>query len=141
MLRVLHLEDDLGDRDLVEKTLKKQGLRHQAWWVNTKVSFCTVLDRLPVDVVLCDSGAPGFAGKEALELVRKRQPNAAFIFVTGHTSGPTFEALKNSGADAVVSKSDLPLVGDAVVRALKAKGVEIERRGTEGSGGTPQSGH
>ena len=130
MLRILHLEDNEADRELIEATLEKQGVEHELHWARTKTIFLTVLDRIPVDVVLCDSGGPEFDGKLALTLVRSRQPQAVFIYVTGHTKGEVLEALKQSGADGAVSKTNLPLVGETIVRALRARGRDIRTKGT-----------
>ena len=122
MLRILHLEDSEADTELIRAALNGQGVEYESHWAPTKALFVAILDRVPVDVVLCDSGGPGFDGKEALALVRSRQPQAVFIFVTGHTGGPVFDALKKSGADGVVSKSDFPLVGQTIARAFRAGG-------------------
>src|ERR1044071_357379 len=94
MLRVLHLEDSELDRELIRRALNEQGIEHESHWATTKALFVAVLDKMPIDVVLCDSGGPGFDGKEALALVRSRQPRAVFIYVTGHTEGAVFDTLK-----------------------------------------------
>jgi CheY-like chemotaxis protein len=134
MLRVLHLEDSEADRELICAAMNGQGIEHESHWVATKALFVTILDKLPVDVVLCDSGGPRFDGKEALALVRSRQPRAVFIFVTGHHDGPVFDGLKRSGADGVVAKANLPSVGEAIACALEARGRDsgTERTGVAG---------
>ena len=65
MLRVLHLEDSELDRELIRAALNEQGIEHESHWATTKALFTAVIDKLAVDVVLCDSGGPGFDGKEA----------------------------------------------------------------------------
>lgn len=125
MLRVLHLEDSELDRELIRAALNEQGIEHESHWATTKALFVAVLDKFPVDIVLCDSGGPGFDGKEALALVRCRQPQAVFIYVTGHTKGAVFDGMKTSGADGAVSKSNLRIVGETITGALKAKAQAI----------------
>jgi DNA-binding NarL/FixJ family response regulator len=125
MLRVLHLEDCEHDRELIRAALNDQGIEHESHWATTKALFTAVLDKMAVDVVLCDSGGPGFDGKEALALVRSRQPQAVFIYVTGHSKGAVFDALNRSGADGAVSKTNLPVVAETIVRALKARGRDL----------------
>ena len=131
MLRVLHLEDSELDRELIRVALNEQGIEHESHWATTKALFTAVLEKMAVDVVLCDSGGPGFDGKEAVALVRSRQPNAVFIYVTGHTKGPVFDAFKESGADGAVSKSHLPAVGETIVRALKSRGRDLPSKRTD----------
>lgn len=139
MLRILHLEDSLADRELIERALKRQSPDHEVWWATNQTAFTTILEKVPFDVVLCDGGTPEFDGKEALELVRKRQPKAAFIFVTGHAEGPVFEKLKRLNADAVFSKDDLPLVGKRIIDALGTRSVGVGRRETTVSRTTQRS--
>ena len=120
MLRILHLDDSLSDRELTEAALGSQGIKHELCWASNKTMFVALLDRIQFDVVLSDSGGPSFEGKEALALVRRRQPEAAFIFLTGHSKGPFFDALMQSGADGVLSKEDLAVIGETILRTVRA---------------------
>ena len=117
MLRILYLEDSEKDVELVRDVLSEYELH----WASSKALFVTLLDKHPIDVVLCDSGGPGFDGKEAFALVRSLQPQAVFIFVTGHSDGPVFDALNQSGADAVLSKNHLSLIGETIARVFSAR--------------------
>ena len=86
-LRILHLEDSTDDRDLTAAALDSQEIEHELHWAHSKEMFVALLDRIQFDVVLSDSGGPGFDGKEALAVVRRRRPEAVFIFLTSHVSG------------------------------------------------------
>lgn len=121
MLHILHLEDSGTDHDLIKLVLEGQGVEHELHWAQNRAMFVNILERIPVDVVLCDSAGPGFVGKEVLALVRSQEPNAVFIFLTGHTGGPVWHALERSGADGVLSKDEFPMVWEAIARALRAK--------------------
>ena len=121
MLRILLLDDSLPDRELTEAALGSLGIPHELCWASDKTKFVALLDRIQFDVVLSDSGGPSFAGKEALALVRRRQPEAAFIFLTGHTKGPFFDAMMRSGADGVLSKEDLGVIGETITHILRSR--------------------
>jgi DNA-binding NtrC family response regulator len=45
-----------------------------------------ILDREPVDVVICDEKMPGMQGSELLSIVRKKFPDTIRIILTGHAS-------------------------------------------------------
>jgi len=119
MLRILHFDDSLADRELTEAALGSQGIKHQLCWASNKAMFVALLNRIHFNVVLSDSGGPSFEGKEALALVRKRQPGAVFLFLTGHTNGPLFDALMRSGADGVLPKKDLAVIGETITRIVR----------------------
>src|SRR5882672_5118832 len=82
-LRILHLEDCELDKELIDRALASQGIRGERHWTQTGGEFATALAESSFDLVLCDSGGPGFNGMDALALTRQLQPGAAFIFVTG----------------------------------------------------------
>jgi DNA-binding NarL/FixJ family response regulator len=109
------------DRELTEAALHSQGIKHALCWASTKEFFVALIYNLHFDVVLSDSGGSSFGGKEALALVRRRQPEAVFIFLTGHTKGPVFDALMRSGADGVFSKGNLPVIGATIKRTVRAR--------------------
>lgn len=121
MLRILHLEDNSLDHELIESALEDHGIHGEIFWARTGEEFTTVLSKNEVDLVLCDNGGPNFDGKEALTLVRLLQPKAAFVYLTGYT-GPVLEELKQSGADGVVSKTKLAELALVVPLALEKRG-------------------
>ena len=95
------------------------GVEHQVFPVVTKAEFTDALDQGGFDVILSDSGLPGFVGKAALEIAKGQCPEVPFLFVSGHYSPGEAVRLKGAGAAAAISKSNLKALADAVLAALK----------------------
>ena len=120
-LRILYLEDSEIDHDLVKLRLSRQQLLCDLRWVSKLEDFSLALHEQTFDAVLCDSTGPEFEGQKALEMVRERQPAAAFLFLTGHRPGPVLESMKRLGADAVISKDDMESLGDGILQAVQSR--------------------
>ena len=74
VLRVLHLEDDVTDTELVRATLEVEGLQNQLTRVQTQHDFIAALKRGTFDVVLADYTLPSFDGLSALRIARQECP-------------------------------------------------------------------
>lgn len=118
-LRILFLEDVSGDVELETLTLQRARIRCETRCVETRADFLRELDAFNPDLVLSDFTLPSFDGLSALNLVRERQPDLPFIFVSG-TIGEerAVEALKNGATDYVV-KTNLARLPAVVLRALR----------------------
>ena len=82
-LRVIHLDDNARDRELVALTLAVEGVRCQIIQARTRAEFEAALDEQNLDLVLCDFTVPSYGGTAALAAVRKLHPELPFIFVSG----------------------------------------------------------
>lgn len=124
-VRLLLLEDNPSDAELILATLAEEGVEYVAETVETRVAFLAALDRKNFDLVLSDCALPSFDGLTALKLCREKFPHVPFIFVSG-TMGEerAIETLK-SGATDYVLKDRLSRLGPAVRRAV----AEAEGRG------------
>jgi len=123
-LRLLHLEDNAKDAELVSALLSEDGIQCELTRVYNKEGFIQALEKGEFDLILCDYNLPSFDGKTALEIARRRHPDTPFIFVSG-TIGEerAIEALK-SGATDYVLKDRMERLVPAVRRALR----EIEEK-------------
>jgi len=123
-LRILHLEDDPLDRELVEATLAEGGFSFQIRHVDTRAAFVQAIEEGGIDIILADYSLPTFDGLTALEIARQKLPLVPFILVSG-TMGedPAIETLK-SGATDYVLKQKLTRLVPALRRAL----MEAENR-------------
>ena len=70
-LRVLSLEDNPFDEELIEYTLKEAGFIFISKHVETKNDYITALAEFRPDIILSDYDLPSFTGSEALQLKRK----------------------------------------------------------------------
>ena len=130
-LRILHLEDDPMDAELVMMALSAQGLKCEVQVVSRREEFGSALDRGGIDLVLADFALPAFDGMSALAIVREKYPDLPFVFVSGKLGEEAaIESLK-SGATDYVLKSRLSRLGPAVQRALNEATERSKQRLTE----------
>jgi PAS domain S-box-containing protein len=132
-LRILHLEDDWRDAELVRRMLMSEGLAREVRCVETGDAFQEALESETFDLILSDYTLPGFDGMRALQTARERQPHAPFIFVSGTIDEElAVESLK-CGATDYVFKNRLSRLGPAVRRALQDLAKNDEARRAEES--------
>src|SRR4249920_223248 len=82
-LRILHLEDDPKDAELVKGVLESGGIPSRVTRVETREQFVAALERDAFDLILADFSLPSFDGLSALKLAVERRPDVPFIFVSG----------------------------------------------------------
>src|SRR5882762_7403145 len=102
-LRVLYLEDNPHDRQLVEERLAADGLRCEFVHANAREQFETKLQHSHFDLIVSDFTLPAYDGMAALAAARKTQPETPFLFVSG-TIGEerAVEGLKLGATDFVL---------------------------------------
>jgi diguanylate cyclase (GGDEF)-like protein/PAS domain S-box-containing protein len=118
-IRILHLEDDPDDAELVRHAIKKSGIN--ALWTNvtSKKDFLPALQDGALSIILADASLPGFDGNAALSIAREKRPEVPFVFVSGQMQeDAAIEALR-SGATDYVFKTNLQRLGPVVRRALE----------------------
>jgi len=131
LLRVLHLEDDPKDTELVQATLETEGIQSELRRVENKQDFVAALQREKFDLILADYTLPSFDGVSGLKLAQQHAPDVPFIFVSG-TLGEdvAIEALKRGATDYVL-KTGLARLGPSLTRALREAREKAERRRAE----------
>jgi PAS domain S-box-containing protein len=127
-LRILHLEDDRRDAELVRDTLAASSIVADVERVDCECDFVTQLEQNEFDLILADYSPPSFSGISALTIAREKRPDKPFIFVSG-TPGEeaAIETLK-SGATDYVLKHRLEKLPLSVWRAMS----EVEERTERG---------
>ncbi len=131
-LRILHLEDDPMDAELVTVNLTNAGIPCEIIVVATREDFIAALDKGRSDLILADLALPTFDGMTALAIVREKYPDLPFIFVSGRLGEEAaIESLK-SGATDYVLKNRLSRLAPAVKRAMDEAEERAERRRAEG---------
>lgn len=126
--RILIVEDDPLDAELMVEQMRQEGLGFRHEVVANAQAFCDRLECFQPDVVLSDLALPGFSGYRALELLLERQGRKPpFIFVSGTIGeAAAIEALR-AGATDYVLKHNLARLASAVTRAV-AEAKEREAR-------------
>ena len=118
-LRILYLEDDPRDAELVQETLANDGISCHVTRVETEADFIASLEQGGFDLILADYTLPSFDGLSALKIAQQDWPHLPLIFVSG-TLGEevAIEALK-IGATDYVFKTRLSRIVPSVQRALR----------------------
>jgi signal transduction histidine kinase len=106
-LKILHLEDNPADAELVQRTLRRAHLLCDVQTVDTADAYQAALQRHEFDVILSDSGIPGYDGSAALEHAHSNRPGIPFIVVSGHLSEDAAVPLHLASPAARVSKNNL----------------------------------
>jgi PAS domain S-box-containing protein len=127
-LRILYLEDDPRDAELVQGMLETEGIACDVTRIETQVDFCASLEQDHFDLILADYTLPSFDGISALKIAVEKRPEVPFIFVSG-TLGEevAIEALK-IGATDYVFKTRLSRISSSIRRALREGQERAERK-------------
>src|SRR5438105_6864032 len=118
-LRLLHLEDNPLDAEIIRESLKTDDFECEQILVKTRQEYESAIAQGHFDLVLSDFNVPGYDGLSALTLARRAMPDVPFILVSG-TLGEeqAIESLK-AGATDYVLKHRLTRFMPAVRRALQ----------------------
>src|ERR1700682_6805248 len=130
-LRILLLEDDAHDAELIQELLETDHFVCETTRVQTRAEFLAALKNGGIDLILADYQLPSFDGISALKLASSARPDLPFIFVSG-TLGEelAIEALKMGATDYVL-KTSLSRLAPAVRRALREAQERAERKKAE----------
>jgi len=126
-IRILMLEDDPSDAELIVYELEKAGLSFEHIRVEKKQEFEEQLVRFDPDIILSDYHLPGFDGVSALAIALVEKPDVPFLFVSG-AIGEEFaiETLRGGATDYVL-KDNLSRLVPSVVRALETAEAQVGR--------------
>ena len=117
-IRVLQVEDSELDAELVLAELDADDIPYEVCLVDDEARYVAALEQFDPHIVLSDLSMPGFSGQHALELLRQRDDDLPFIFVSA-TLGEeaAIEALRNGATDYILKQNPARLAS-AVRRAL-----------------------
>lgn len=119
-LRVLIVEDDDNDAELMKLELRRSGLVESVTRIQSEEEFQKHLNDLP-DAILSDYTLPSFGASRALEICRERGLDIPFIVVTGSISEEVAVDCMKRGAADYLLKDRLARLASALEQAVKAK--------------------
>jgi signal transduction histidine kinase/CheY-like chemotaxis protein len=130
-LRILLLEDNTRDAELIQELLEADHFVFEVTRVQTRAEFVASLENAGIDLILADYKLPSFDGLSALKLALDARPDLPFIFVSGMLGEEVaIEAVKIGATDYVV-KSRLSRLVPSVQRALREARERTERKKAE----------
>jgi two-component system, NarL family, sensor histidine kinase UhpB len=127
-IRILMLEDNVADAELVKFALRDGGLNFTVKRVDSKAQYLKELEESAPDIILLDYALPDFDGFTALQMAQEKYPDIPFIFVTGTLGEEVVIEMLKSGATDYVLKTRLSRLVPAVQRAMREAGERGERR-------------
>jgi diguanylate cyclase (GGDEF)-like protein/PAS domain S-box-containing protein len=118
-LRILILEDNPTDAELIQFELQEAGLIFTSETVISENDFIRELQEFSPDLILSDYDLPQYNGALALAEVRSRCPNTPFILVTGAiVEDRAIEILTQGAKDYVLKTRLQQRLVPAVQRAI-----------------------
>ncbi len=130
-LRILLVEDSPDDAALMSRQMLDAGLQASFERVETAAELREALLRFAPDIVLSELGMPGFAGNQALEIVRGWHADLPFIFVSGTLGEENAVAALHQGANDYIIKHQPARLPSAVARAVRDARGSIDRQRVE----------
>lgn len=127
-LRILALEDNLQDRELIRSRLKEENIDCEMTFTARRNDFKTALYAGGFDLIFSDYSLPQFDGLSALQMVRSKDSDVPFILISGALGEEqAVESLKLGATDYVL-KQRLARLGPAVRRACQEAEARVKQR-------------
>jgi PAS domain S-box-containing protein len=125
-LRVLIVEDNPLDAELVLRELRRAGFKPDWQRVQTEHDF---LDRLQpeLDIILSDYDMPQFSGPRALELLKSSGMDIPFIIISGTIGEDVAVNVMKLGATDYLLKDRLIRLGISIRQAIEQGNLRRER--------------
>ncbi len=130
-LRVLHVEDNELDAELVCEALRRGGFSVSVVVVQEEAEFVEQLLSHHPEVVIADYNLPQWTGMEALDVLRRKGLDIPLILVSGALGDITAVECIKRGVTDYVLKDGLARLPEAIRRALQEKRVLRLRREAE----------
>lgn len=130
-ISLLHIEHDPRDTERVRDLLERHGYHLELTRVETPGQLDEALAGRRFDIVLGDYSLPALDGTEALEQVLRQAPQTPFIFLTDLGGEAYAVDMMRRGATDYLLKRNLPLLANAVERALTEVHERRQRRVAE----------
>ncbi len=125
-LRVLVVEDNKIDAELIVRELRSAGFAPQWERVETEAGFRVAIESSP-DLILSDFTMPQFDGLAALSILRESGKDIPFILVSGTVGEEIAVESMRRGASDYLLKDRLGRLGSAVERAIEETRLRHER--------------
>jgi len=125
--RILIIEDNPDDADLLCYELKKSGLRFTYEVVETRVGFENALESFKPDIILSDYSLPSFDAVTAFNIKQNKYPHIPFIIVSGTIGEENAVELIKSGVTDYASKESLFSLSTKIGRALNDTVIRKEK--------------
>lgn len=118
-LKILILEDNESDADLLLRELKKSGLAFTSEVVQTREAYENAFQHFSPDIILSDYSLPAFDAVAAFHVKQNKLPHIPFIIVSGIIGEENAVELIKLGVTDYAPKDKLFTLGPKITRALR----------------------
>ena len=129
--RLLHLEDDPLDAELVRSCLDEAEFCFTVQTVASRSAFLEALSDAPPALVISDYNLVGFDGIEAFRLLQSHDPTIPFLLVSGALGESRAVECLRMGMTDYILKDQLERLPPAIERALREARERRERLAAE----------
>lgn len=126
-IKVLILEDNTSDADLIVRQLQKSGFSFITKIVESGKSFEDALATFLPDIILSDYSLPSFDAVSAFKIIKERNLNIPFIIISGTIGEENAVMLIKEGVTDYVSKNNFSSLIQKIARALKEAEEQSEK--------------
>jgi two-component system cell cycle sensor histidine kinase/response regulator CckA len=130
-MNILHIEDNPGDAELVSLLLLAEWPDCRINVVTTRNDLESHLENMKYDLVLSDFALGQFTGLDALRIVREKDLDLPFIFLSGTIGEDMAIEAVRAGAQDYVIKDRMKRLVTAIKRALKDTSAHRQREKAE----------
>jgi len=130
-LRILFVEDSEDDRQLILRSLKRNGIEAVSERVETADTMRHALANQEWDLIISDYSMPRFNAPQALEVLKSTSIDLPFIIVSGTIGEETAVAALKSGAHDFLVKGNLARLAPAIQRELRDSQIRRDHRKAE----------
>lgn len=120
MAKILIVEDEKAIRNVLRNILIEQDATYQIDDAENGKQAVDKIAKTDYDLVLCDIKMPGMDGIEVLEHLRKAQPEAAVVMISGHGDiDIAVDCMKKGAYDFIAKPPDLNRLLSTVKNGLE----------------------
>jgi len=117
MTKILVIDDDASDRDLLAAVLTKRG--YEVILADNGGTGLMLCHRRTPDAVVLDLNMPGIDGRSILRQLRILHPTLPVVVFSGHSTDEIEQEMLNQGATACIEKAfSLDQLGSALQEVL-----------------------
>jgi len=117
MTKILVIDDDARDRDLLAAVLTKRG--YEVILADNGGTGLMLCHRRTPDAVVLDLNMPGIDGRSILRQLRTLHPTLPVVVFSGHSTEEIEQEMLNQGATACIQKAfSLDQLGSALQEVL-----------------------
>lgn len=130
-IKILHLEDNDLDAEIINNQLQKEGFSFQIYRASNKKEFLTGIQGHKLDIIISDFSLPDYDGISALQLVKQSLPGTPFLFISSTLSEDKAIQALRYGATDYVPKNKIEKLGPVIKRIIHEQDLKMEKRRAE----------